>query len=224
MKRSAVPLLLALFAASFPAMADEVIYFTNGATMAIRSHEVEGDMIRVNLGAGAVMAFPVSMVERVQVGTRDVFTGPAYRPSNQALAGAEGTQAPPVEVSTDNTVSAEGSLPARYRMNRAEMSSRAGADDSFTAPGSTGRSRRAGPASRLRRPNVPAPGMASPPEGSVVMGDRYMIAPGSPEASAGKPEVMSFGPRMDPDAQTPPPAAEAQPGPEPTPEPPPESN
>lgn len=224
MKRCAVAFVLALVASALPALADEVIYFTNGATMAIRSHEVEGDMIRVNLGAGAVMAFPISMVERVQVGTRDVFTGPAYRPSNQALAGAEGAKGPAVEVSRDNTISAEGSLPSRYRTNRAEANSRAGSDDSFTAPASAGRANRTGPASRLRRPNVRSPGMAASPEGSVGMGDRYMISSGSPAATANKPEVMTFGPRVDPDAQAPPPGAEASPGPEPTPEPPPESN
>lgn len=224
MKRCAVLIVLALVASALPARADEVIYFTNGATMAIRSHQVDGDMIRVNLGAGAVMAFPISMVERVQLGSRDVFTGPAYRPSNQALAGPEGAAAPPVEVSRDNTITAEGSLPARYRMNRTEASARAGEDDSFTAPASAGRSGRTGPASRFRRPNAAAPGMNAPPEGSVAMGDRYMISSRSPEATPNKPEVMDFGPPAVPDAQAPPPGGEAQSAPEPTPEPPPESN
>jgi hypothetical protein len=228
MKRCAVPLVLALVFSALPVLADEVIYFTNGTTMAIRSHEVEGDMIRVSLGAGAVMAFPISMVERVQVGSRDVFTGPAYRPSNQALAGEAGARAASVEVSRDSTVSAEGSLPARYRMNRAEASTRAGSDDSFTAPASAGRSSRMGPASRLRRPNVHAPGMAPPPEGSVILGDRYVLSSRSTSASPDKPEIMSFGPRAVPDAQAPQPGGEVPPSPEPTPpsspEPPPESN
>lgn len=224
MKRIVVPIVLALVASALPALADEVIYFTNGATMAIRSHEVEADMIRVNLGAGAVMAFPISMVERVQVGARDVFTGPAYRPSNQALAGEEGAKAPSVEVSRDNTISAEGNLPARYRMNRAEANARAGSDDSFTAPASAGRSNRTGPASRFRRPSAPAPGLNAPPEGSVAMGDRYMLSSRSPDATPNKPEVVSFGPRVDPDAQAPPAGGEVPPPPEPTPEPPPESN
>lgn len=223
MDRKALLCVLSLVLFALPAMADEVVYFTNGATMAIRSHEVEGDMIRVNLGAGAIMAFPISMVERVQVGSRDVFTGPAYRPANQAVAGQDGATAESVEVSRDNTIDAEGSLPARYRANRAEATARAGGDDSYTAPASTGSSRRAGPASRFRRPNVPSPGMAAP-EGSELVGDRYLLSTRSPDATPNKPEVVSFGPRTVAESGAPPAGGDAQGAPEPPPEPPPESD
>lgn len=225
MKRCAVPLLLVLVASAVPALADEVVYFTNGTTMAIRSHEVDKDMIRVNFGAGAVMAFPIAMVERVQLGSRDVFTGPAYRPSNQAVPGAEGSSAQTVEVSRDNTITAEGNLPARYRMNGGESTARAGGDDSFTAPGSAGQSGRRGPAARLRRPNDRAAGLTRAPEGSVLMGDQYMLSSRSPEATPNKPEILTFGPRSGPDAGAPPNnEGGAQATPEATPEPPPESD
>ena len=88
MSRKLTLALLLVVVWSLPAAADEIVYFANGTSMAIRSHKVDGDMIRVDLGAGAIMAFPVSMVERVMLGGRDVFTGPTYRPANQALPGS----------------------------------------------------------------------------------------------------------------------------------------
>ena len=47
------------------ASAEEVVHFKSGGTLPIVSHKIEGDMIHVDLGDNAVMAFPMSVVERV---------------------------------------------------------------------------------------------------------------------------------------------------------------
>ena len=48
------------------ASAEEVIYFTNGTVMPIRSHKIEGDTIKVDLGDNGFMAFPSSVVEKIE--------------------------------------------------------------------------------------------------------------------------------------------------------------
>jgi len=60
-----IAILLMAFAAGF-ASAEEVIYFTNGTAMPIRSHKVEGDQIKVDLGDNGFMAFPSSVVEKIE--------------------------------------------------------------------------------------------------------------------------------------------------------------
>ena len=76
--------------AGVAARADEVVYFTNGTSMTIRSHTLDGDMIRVDLGSQSVMGFPASMVDRIEEEGRNtsVYANPLYHPANQAVAGA----------------------------------------------------------------------------------------------------------------------------------------
>ena len=100
------------------ASADEVIYFTNGTSLPIRSHRIEKDMISVDLGTDARMGFPVYMVDKIESAGRKVYLNPTYHPSNQAVAagsgeaGADETAALPAP---DLTVSGQGSVPSRYR-------------------------------------------------------------------------------------------------------------
>jgi hypothetical protein len=61
------------------ARADEVIHFKNGTYLAIRAHEVKGDMVYVTLAADAVMAFPMKMVDRIEPATFDGAPGGATR-------------------------------------------------------------------------------------------------------------------------------------------------
>lgn len=83
--------LLAVAAVGFvlPAAAEEIIYFTNGTSMPIRSHRIEGDMVHVDLGGNGFMAFPMFMVDRVD-GTDQVKLKPSSsRPgSNRMVASA----------------------------------------------------------------------------------------------------------------------------------------
>jgi hypothetical protein len=64
------------------ALAEEVIYFTNGTVMAIRSHKVEGDTIKVDLGDNGFMAFPSNVVDRIEQAPEDLVLMPSTT-SNQ---------------------------------------------------------------------------------------------------------------------------------------------
>jgi hypothetical protein len=64
-KSLVIAALLALVAVA-PALAEEVIYFTNGTVMPIRGHEFDGDQIKVDLGDNGFMAFPRSVVEKIE--------------------------------------------------------------------------------------------------------------------------------------------------------------
>jgi len=81
--------LLAVAAVGFvlPAAAEEIIFFTNGTSMPIRSHRIEGDMVHVDLGGNGFMAFPMFMIDRVE-GTDQVELKPSSsRPgSNRMVA------------------------------------------------------------------------------------------------------------------------------------------
>jgi hypothetical protein len=51
---------------AMPASAEEIIYFTSGSAIPARGHEVKGDMIHLDLGGDALIAFPVALVERIE--------------------------------------------------------------------------------------------------------------------------------------------------------------
>ena len=74
------------------AFADEVVHFTNGAEMTVRSHAVEKEkqMVRLDLGANSFIAFPMAMVDKIVSAGQNVFLNPVFHPSNQAIAGAPG--------------------------------------------------------------------------------------------------------------------------------------
>jgi hypothetical protein len=68
--------------------ADEIVHFTNGAEMTVRSHAVEKDMVKLDLGSSSFIAFPMSMVDKIVSAGQDVFLNPALHPANQAVAGS----------------------------------------------------------------------------------------------------------------------------------------
>jgi hypothetical protein len=198
MRKSPAVLALVLVLSALPAAADEVVYFNNGASMAIRTHEIDGDMIRVNLGAGAVMAFPITMVERVVSGGQDVFTGPGYQPSNQALPGQPGAADGTRVVTRDNTITGSGNVPARFRSGGVTTGMRTGDPDSFQAAGSANASSRSAnpfsPANRFRRAGTPRRNLTESPIGAYSVGDQYVIGETSPEANPNKPVILNLGP------------------------------
>jgi hypothetical protein len=71
------------------AFADEVVHFTNGAEMTVKTHTVENDksMVKVDLGGNSYISFPMTMVDKIVNAGRDVFLNPTFHPSNQAIAG-----------------------------------------------------------------------------------------------------------------------------------------
>ncbi len=82
----AIPCLLIILATA-PALAEEIIYFTNGTSMPIRSHEVRGDMLHVDLGSDAFMAFPLYMVEKIEDAGKEVSLTPSFTAGNKIMAG-----------------------------------------------------------------------------------------------------------------------------------------
>jgi hypothetical protein len=62
---------------SAPALAEEIIYFTNGSSLPVRGHVVEGEMIKVDLGNDGFMAFPNSVVEKIVQADADVVLRPS---------------------------------------------------------------------------------------------------------------------------------------------------
>jgi len=85
-------LLAALALLPSAALADEIVHFTNGAEMTVRSHVVEQDntMVKLDLGGNSFIAFPMSMVDKIVSAGQDVFLNPSFHPSNQAIAGVPG--------------------------------------------------------------------------------------------------------------------------------------
>ena len=88
-------LLVAAAVGSLPltVFADEVVHFTNGAEMTVRSHTVEKakDMVKLDLGGNSFIAFPMSMVDKIVSSGQDVFLNPVFHPANQAIAGGAGS-------------------------------------------------------------------------------------------------------------------------------------
>ena len=67
-----MPVVIALLAVALPTFAEEVLYLKSGSAMPVVSHKVDGDMIHVDLGDNAFMAFPLSMVDRVERAGKNV--------------------------------------------------------------------------------------------------------------------------------------------------------
>jgi len=95
-----------------PAVADEIVYFSNGTSLPISSHRVEKDMISVELGADSRMGFPLYMVDKIESSGQSVYLNPVYHPANQAVAGAAGAQSPGAAATT---ITGAGSVPSRFR-------------------------------------------------------------------------------------------------------------
>jgi hypothetical protein len=95
-----------------PAIADEVVYFTNGTYLLITNHSIEKEMISVDLGGNSRMAFPLQMVDKIESSGRSVYLNPTYHPANQAVAGMMGES---VSGGRVFPVTGEGNVPSRYR-------------------------------------------------------------------------------------------------------------
>jgi hypothetical protein len=65
-------LTFALVLVGVPALAEEIIHFTNGTTMVIEAHEIDGDRVRVHLGDQAYLEFPAEQIEKIETATGEV--------------------------------------------------------------------------------------------------------------------------------------------------------
>jgi hypothetical protein len=73
-----IPLILAGALVAVPTLAEEIVYFTNGTSMAIESHEIDGTNVRVNLGGQGFLAFPLEQIDKIETAEGEV---PLPRPS-----------------------------------------------------------------------------------------------------------------------------------------------
>jgi hypothetical protein len=100
-----------LVAISAAAQADDVVHFTNGTFMAVHSYRVDGDMIHVVLGSNAEMAFPSSLVEKIERSGRTLYAKGS--PANVLAPEREGAGAGGAGLAFP--VSAESQVPSRHR-------------------------------------------------------------------------------------------------------------
>jgi hypothetical protein len=122
LRKALVPLFFAAMVAAAPAVADEVVYFTNGTTMVIESHEIDGDTVRVNLGGQGLMAFPLEQVERIQTNAGAVRMRGAGATPNQRVGGSS------------NAVPITGHVPSRHRRDSWDPSRDGSATDKNSDP------------------------------------------------------------------------------------------
>ena len=87
MRRSILGCLVGVVAfgllASLPSVAEEIIYFQSGRTMPVVSHKVEGNMVYVDLGDEKTLAFPMSIVERIEEANANVMIKQSQNPYGQ---------------------------------------------------------------------------------------------------------------------------------------------
>jgi hypothetical protein len=124
---------VAVGALPLAAFADEIVHFTNGAEMTVRSHTVEKakDMVQLDLGGNSYISFPMSMVDKIVSAGKDVYLNPVFHPSNQAIAGASGGGVPDTGV--------HGTETAGYRRGPAVKGTNLGeAIDAVPVPGYVG--------------------------------------------------------------------------------------
>jgi hypothetical protein len=117
MRRVCGAFLISAAAAWAPiASAEEVVLFTNGAEMTVRSHTVEKDMVKLDLGGNSTITFPVSMVDKISSAGQNVFLNPVYHPTNQALPPAAGDTPSPLP---DRGIRG-GGTPVGYRLGQTQ--------------------------------------------------------------------------------------------------------
>lgn len=93
------------------ARAEEIVYFSNGSAMPIRSHEVRGDMIHVDLGGDAFMAFPLSMVDKVVAAGKEVVLDPSFSGGNMVAS----------EPGQGGNFPVRGSVPTAYSKSKNKL-------------------------------------------------------------------------------------------------------
>jgi hypothetical protein len=219
MRRHVGALIVAGIAALAPlaVRADQVLYFTNGTSMEIRGHTVEGAMIRVDLGGGSVLGFPNTMVERIEDRGQRVYQNPAYRPANQAVAGSS-SGAPRAEMDT----TAIAGVPPGARFRQAGPRPAGGVDPNDplvqAAYGEAGvpsaprtQSASAGNGRiKVRGRMSPSAQISDAPLGAVPEGGNFAIDDADPGKRTGV-SIMSIQPKSGTPA--PPPSSDAAPAP-----------
>lgn len=193
-------LLVLAVALGSPVLAEQIIHFTNGDSMPIRSHEIKGDMIHVDLGGDGFIAFPASKVERIEEAGRDVLG--SVPSGNQMTAdpngdfSVRGTRTRPVKraptVSDGRQINVE-------KDENGVLGYRPYAD----SPHAGKRQLRVVGDRRIRRAMNNGPG-AEGPRGTTTVNGRHMIGPVGPKrGTAVKPYVTTLAPNKAPSDSAP---------------------
>jgi hypothetical protein len=90
--RRAPLLALLLILASAPLFAEEIVYLKSGSAMPVRSHQVVGDMVHLDLGGDAFIAFPMALVDRIE-NTKGVELKPSHSNVIRSAGGPQGVAA-----------------------------------------------------------------------------------------------------------------------------------
>lgn len=77
--------LIVVVLAAGAAFAGEIVHFTNGTSLPIKTHEVQDGMIHVDLGSNAVIAFPAAQVDRITRDGADVYLRDGGSPANVSV-------------------------------------------------------------------------------------------------------------------------------------------
>jgi hypothetical protein len=91
MRRARLLALLSLLA-SAPGFAEEIVYLKSGSAMPVRSHQVVGDMVHLDLGGDSFIAFPMTLVDRIET-TKGVELKPSHSNVIRSAGGAQGVAA-----------------------------------------------------------------------------------------------------------------------------------
>jgi hypothetical protein len=204
-------LALFLVLAAGTARAEEIVYFSNGSTMPIRSHEVRGEMIHVDLGGDAFMAFPLSMVEKVVAAGKEVVLDPSFSGGNMISSGPGQGGNHPVR----------GSVPTAYSKSKNKLPMQVAAEDpEVEYDGNMGvavyrpfqGSNQMGKRGLGASGNQRAMGL-SDRAGSRRVGGRHVIGSTQPpNASNGRPPLMSLEAKTKSDTPPPPPPTDQEDG------------
>jgi hypothetical protein len=112
--------------------AAEVIYFTNGTTLAIRGHEVKDGMVHLDLGNESVLAFPEYMVDRIEVAGKDVKVDTDFNANRMVQGGPRRGAANSGPIDPD-----EGRKGVEQRIKAYTAKARAEAEERAKAAGGT---------------------------------------------------------------------------------------
>lgn len=209
--------ILAMAAMAAPALADEVVHLKNGTYMSISSHAVDGEMLHVTLGSDAQMAFPLSMVDRIERGgklvplTADASTGGtvANRRVEGSTTGAGSAASAPQAAAPTGGVTGAATLPRSHRSQPASSSGRSQGPVGLVRFGDTTKPQPA-PGNGVYRPRADSSSVAR--QRISAVGNRGMIsaresyAGGGNRLSSGnapsrKFEATTFSPKSSPEGQ-----------------------
>jgi hypothetical protein len=201
-----------LLLAAGTARAEEIIYFTNGTAMPIRAYEVRDSMIHVDLGGDSFMAFPLTMVEKVEAAGKEVVLDPSFSGNMRSSTAAPGA---------GGNFPVRGSVPSRYSDSKNKLPLQVAEEDpEVDYDGKMGvavyrpfqGSNQMGKRGLGASGNQRAMGL-SDRAGSRRVGGRHVIGSTQPpNASNGRPPLMSLEAKTKSDTPPPPPPTDQEDG------------